>query len=213
MPLVPIFPLAVVLFPGVPLPLHIFEDRYRLLMRELLAQPEPREFGVIAVGRDGRLTEVGCLAELRHAEPYDDGRMDILTTGSRRFRVLAVDDALPYYRADVEFLEEEYGVGADRLAADVAQALAGYRTAVSAARDDDEPPADMDLPDDPALVSYLVAAGLPIDLPAKQELLETVDVAGRLSRELTWLRQETALVEHFAARPPDVHTAGPFSLN
>ena len=107
----PLFPLGTVLFPGLVLPLHVFEERYRRLVRDLVAEPEAeRRFGVIAiregreVGSDGvrALHPVGCIARLRRVDPYDDGRFDILSTGSQRFRLDEVDTSLPYLRGDVE---------------------------------------------------------------------------------------------------------------
>ena len=88
---IPLFPLGTVLYPGLMLPLHIFEDRYRQLVRELVDAPEgaSRRFGVVAiregreVGSDGikALHDIGCMAELRQVEQYEDGRYDIVTTG------------------------------------------------------------------------------------------------------------------------------------
>ena len=113
--LLPLFPLSTVLFPGMRLPLHIFEERYRLLAADLQAQPEPRRFGVIAirkgreVGADGvtALHEVGCVAEVRQIAPHPDGRFDLATVGTERFRLLRVDDSLPYFQGEVELLPEE----------------------------------------------------------------------------------------------------------
>src|SRR6202012_3423899 len=99
--LLPLFPLSTVLFPGMRLPLHIFEERYRLLAADLQAQPEPRRFGVIAT-RQGRevgahgitaLHEVGCVATVRQITPHADGRFDLDTVGTERFRLLRVDDS------------------------------------------------------------------------------------------------------------------------
>src|ERR671922_3012391 len=95
----PLFPLGAVLFPGMLMPLHIFEDRYRQLVRDLLGGPEPRRFGVIAIrkgletGIDGvqSLYEIGCTAALRRVERLDDGRFDIITVGAQRFRLLRRD--------------------------------------------------------------------------------------------------------------------------
>ncbi|HMC71324.1 MAG TPA: LON peptidase substrate-binding domain-containing protein, partial [Mycobacteriales bacterium] len=97
----PLFPLGTVLFPGVPLPLHIFEERYLTLVRELVALHEgaSRRFGVVAI-REGRevgadsvraFYPVGCTAELRNVEEYDDGRFDIVTVGASRFVVHELD--------------------------------------------------------------------------------------------------------------------------
>ena len=125
----PLFPLGTVLFPGVLLPLHVFEQRYRLLVRDLLvAAEEHREFGVIAiregreVGTDGirALHPVGCVARLRRVEPYDDGRFDVVSTGSRRFRLAALDESKAYLQGDVDVLDEPDGDHSPRLAALVA---------------------------------------------------------------------------------------------
>src|SRR3954451_16700656 len=97
---IPLFPLAAGLYPGVVLPLHVFEDRYRLLVERLAEADDvgPRGFGVVAIrlGRESgidvvsALHDVGCLAELRGVERYEDGRFDVLTNGSRRFRLHSV---------------------------------------------------------------------------------------------------------------------------
>ncbi len=98
----PLFPLGSVLVPGLVLPLHIFEPRYRVLVEALMALPEeaPRHFGVVALrsGREvgpvtaGALYPVGCTAELREVTPYSDGRFDIVGVGEARFRIDGIDD-------------------------------------------------------------------------------------------------------------------------
>jgi len=108
---IPVFPLGTVLVPGLVLPLHIFEPRYRQLVRDMMTRPEDdRAFGVVAiregweVGEDGvtALFDVGTLAVVRDISPYPDGRFDITTNGDARFRVitLAESDA-PYLMAEV----------------------------------------------------------------------------------------------------------------
>ena len=113
----PLFPLGTVLFPGLLLPLHIFEERYRQLVQDLLDGPEPRRFGVIAI-RKGRETgiegvsslyEVGCTATLRETEEHDDGGFDLVTVGTQRFRLDALDESRPYLQGEVEFLAEDEG--------------------------------------------------------------------------------------------------------
>jgi uncharacterized protein len=115
--MLPLFPLGTVLYPGLLLPLHIFEERYRQLVRDLLADGEGPRFGVVAI-REGRETgvsgvsalyPVGCTAVLRQVQKYPDGRYDIVTVGVQRFRLLAVDDSQPYLRGEVELLPEEAG--------------------------------------------------------------------------------------------------------
>ena len=136
----PIFPLETVLFPGLVLPLHIFEERYRQLVRDLIELPEDAErcFGVVAiregreVGSDGvrALHEVGCTAELRQVEAYPDGRFDIVTVGMTRFRLLGLDTSLPYLRGEVELLPELPGDSSAVLAASVGTVFAAYRSAL-----------------------------------------------------------------------------------
>ncbi|HVE97985.1 MAG TPA: LON peptidase substrate-binding domain-containing protein [Mycobacteriales bacterium] len=213
----PLFPLNTVLFPGIPLPLHVFEERYRLLVRELVEGPAPRRFGVVAirqgleVGDDQILYDVGCVAELRRVEPYADGRYDIITTGGPRFRLLGVDDTRPYLRGAVEYLPDVSGQDADARAFSVVAEFTGYWNAVAEARAEEVAPPS--LPDDPHLLSYLVAAALVIDLPEKQALLALPDSAERLRRELAVIRRETALIRRLLDEPPTVETVGPFSLN
>src|SRR5467141_274849 len=105
--MLPLFPLGAVLYPGMLLPLHIFEEGYRQLVRDMLDGPEPRRFGVIAIrkgretGIDGvngmhSLYEIGCTATLRRVERHEDGRFDIVTLGTQRFRLRGLDQTRPY---------------------------------------------------------------------------------------------------------------------
>ena len=111
----PLFPLGAVLYPGMLLPLHIFEERYRQLVRDLLEGSDPRRFGVIAIrkgretGIDGvhSLYEVGCVATLRRVEQLEDGRFDIITVGTQRFKLLSLDETRPYLQGEVELLDDD----------------------------------------------------------------------------------------------------------
>ncbi len=119
----PLFPLGSVLVPGLVLPLHVFEPRYRVLVQALMELPEgaERQFGVIAiragreVGADGvrALHGIGCTAELREVTPYADGRFDLVTVGEERFRLVGLDDGAgtPYHTGFVEFMAERDGDG------------------------------------------------------------------------------------------------------
>ena len=102
---IPLFPLNVVLLPGAPLPLHIFEDRYKQMVDECLQQES--EFGMVFADEAGT-RKVGCTAKIVElVERYDDGRMLILVEGSRRFRLNNVLTGKPYYVGEIEFFEEE----------------------------------------------------------------------------------------------------------
>ena len=134
--------------------------------------------------------------------------LDVVTFGGPRFALREVDDARPYLRAYVDYLPDPLGEPGNLTPA-VVRKFGTYCAAVadSTGRDVAEPA----LPeDDPALVSWVVAAAMRLDLPEKQELLVVPDAATRLRRELSLLRRETALLN---AAPDDVPTEGPFSLN
>src|ERR1700750_422860 len=112
--MLPLFPLGAVLYPGMLLPLHIFEERYRQLVGDLLDGPEPRRFGVIAI-RKGRETgiygvrslyEIGCTATVRRVERHEDGRFDIVTVGTQRFRLVGLDQTRPYLQGQAEDLRQ-----------------------------------------------------------------------------------------------------------
>lgn len=211
----PLFPLGTVLFPGVLLPLHVFEDRYRQLVRDLQERPEDQQqIGVLAI-REGRevgpegiaaLHPVGCVAQLRRVESYPDGRFDIVTTGSQRFRLLSLVEGKPYLQGEVEPLDDPSGTDADAVAVTVAEAFIAYLDAVGAAVDD-EPPRD------PTTLSYLVAASTVLDLTDKQRLLQAPDTTSRLSAELALLRREVSLLSLLPSLPAVELTRMPASPN
>jgi Lon protease-like protein len=144
----PLFPLHSVLCPGVALPLHIFEERYRLMIGRCVDRGEP--FGVVLIreGRDtgppdGRIASVGSTAIISEVNRYPDGRLDIMTVGGRRFHITAVDsDHEPYLVGEVEILEEPLGDGAAarRLAHRVSRRFLEYLDLLQPAltQDDDD---------------------------------------------------------------------------
>ena len=212
---IPIFPLSSVLVPGLVLPLHIFEPRYRQLLVDLQEVPEgERGFGVIAiregheVGTDGvrALHAVGTFASLREVTTLPDGRSDIVAVGTHRFRVLDLVDGLPYAQARVEWLEEEPGDASIPLARSVAARFQEYRGLLT-----DEPD-DTELPDDARVLSYLVGAAVVADLATRQGFLEATDDSARLRDELTFLRRETALIQHVPSLPAVDLAREPFGV-
>jgi Lon protease-like protein len=144
----PLFPLNTVLVPGLVMPLHIFEPRYRHMVSTLLELPDEddREFGIIAVrqgrdvARDGlaALYPVGCATTIRQSEVLDDGRYDIVTIGSRRFRILSIDTSMPLITAEVEFLEDVESPDDLRLARRAARIFRAYRAILGDQVTDDE---------------------------------------------------------------------------
>jgi uncharacterized protein len=214
----PLFPLGSVLYPGLLMPLHIFEDRYRELVADLLALPEDaREFGIVAI-REGRETgvdgitalyEVGCTARLRQVEAYDDGRFDIVTTGATRFRLHGLDDSRAYFQGDVELLDEPPGDEEATIVADGVRRLFGrYRAVLTGDGDESQ-----ELPSDPGVLSYLVAAAMILDLADKQALLAATDVSSRLHAELDLLRRETRILRDLQMLPAVELTRSPISPN
>ncbi|MFN2591811.1 MAG: LON peptidase substrate-binding domain-containing protein [Candidatus Dormibacteria bacterium] len=211
---IPLFPLGIVLFPHMPLSLHIFEDRYRVMMRD--CQEQGMSFGIVAiregseVGGGARPYEVGTLAQFHEVEELDDGRYRLVVTGASRFRVARMDDARPYPVGSVRYLEDVSGEDGDLspLTNRVARAFAGYASAI--ARLGGGTADDLEIPDDPELLSYLVAASLQIELPLKQDLLELDGAADRLRRCLRLLQREAAVLDAMLAhRDAPVGTFSP----
>jgi uncharacterized protein len=217
----PLFPLGTVLFPGLVLPLHIFEERYRQLVRDLLDGPEPRRFGVIAI-REGRETgisgvralhEVGCTATLRQVDTHEDGKFDLVTVGTERFRLTRLDDSRAYLQGEVELLPDDVGDEATAsLAARVVQeAFRAYlhTLAERGATRVNVP----ELPDEPLLLSYVVAASMIIELSGKQALLAQPDAVHRLAAERSLLVKETTMLRKLPSTPAADLRYSPYSPN
>jgi len=234
----PLFPLGSVLYPGLVLPLHIFEERYRQLVADLLAGPEPRQFGVIAI-RHGRETGIGgvselyatgCTAVMQRVERHDDGQYDLIVVGAERFKLLGLRDGSDsaaadprnsgdagqqelYLSGDVQLLPDEAGDEAEAavLLPVVQQAFRSYLGLLA-----DRGGAQIsipELPDEPVLMSYLVAAAVVADLPEKQRLLEEPDALRRLVAERRLLTREMQMLRSLTATPaPDLRYA-PYSQN
>ena len=219
--MLPLFPLGAVLYPGMLLPLHIFEERYRQLVRDLLAGAELRRFGVIAIrkgretGIDGvsSLYEVGCTATLRRVDRRDDGRFDIVTVGTQRFRLLRLDQTRPYLQAEVEMLTEK---PTDPAAAGPAVRMiqAAFREYLDALTEWGGATIRLEeMPDEPELLSFIVAAAMVIDLPERQAMLAESDTLRRLAMQRALLSRETAMLRTTTSRPaPDLRNT-PYSPN
>ena len=179
MQLVPLFPLPnVVLFPDVPLPLHVFEPRYKEMIGECLDQKKP--FGVVRASSEG-VAEIGCTAEiLEVTRRYDDGRMDILTRGVERFEVLQVNDDRAFLQAEISVIEDEPG---QPPAEAVERAVQLHGEIVKFAE------AEPSEPDrDTGNLSFHLAGSLPLDLDFKQKLLTTLSEAKRLEALIAYLQ-------------------------
>ena len=219
----PLFPLGLVMLPGLLLPLHVFEERYRDLVRDLLELPEQeRRFGVVAiregreVGADGvtALHEVGCVAQLRRVTPYDDGRFDIVATGAERFRLTGLAEGAAYATGLVELLPDDLGPADEAALLDraVRTAFRTYVAALAQARGDDEVEVG-ELPADGLVLSYVVAASVVVDLEDRQRLLAEPDGVARLRAELALLRREATLLRTLTALPAPELARTPISPN
>ena len=216
-----LFPLGTVLFPGLVLPLHVFEPRYRHLVQDLLAAPEPRRFGIVAIrkgsetGVDGveALYDVGCTATLAEVESLDDGRFNLLTVGTSRFRLHALDNSLPYFRGDVELLDESTGDESE--CALLVQAVhAAFNEYVTTLLEKTGSQIELtELPDDPTILSYVVAAAIVVDMSDKQALLAEPDALRRLAAERALLTREVAMLRALTAAPAPDLTRTPYSPN
>jgi Lon protease-like protein len=219
--MLPLFPLGTVLYPGLVLPLNVFEERYRQLVRDLLDGPKPQRFGVIAIkeGRETGVTgvsslyEIGCVATIREVTELPDGRYELVTIGTDRFRLHGLDDSLPYLQGEVELLEEPVGDEAETavMAGAVQRAFRSYLDVLAT-----RGPATIsvpELPDEPILLSYLVAASVIIDLPARQELLAKPDALARLAAERSLLSRETAILRSLGSTPAPELRSSPYNPN
>lgn len=159
--LIPLFPLDVVLFPGTPLPLHIFEPRYKEMIGECLAQQ--RTFGVVRVLEQG-LEEVGCTAEIVSVvKEYPDGRLDLVTEGRKRFEVLRLNQERNFLQAEIILIDDEPAVAAPDNTSRALALHAELLTIAGAAQDISAA--------DPKFLSFYLAGSLPLDLDFKQKLL------------------------------------------
>jgi Lon protease-like protein len=170
---IPIFPLETVLFPGVALPLHVFEARYREMIGECLTEDKP--FGVVRADGD-KMAIVGCTAQVvRVLERYPDGRMDILCEGRQRFEIEGLDESRTFLQADVDFFDDE-GENSTRPQREECAAL-HFATLQLAGIETPAIHLDLNAP-----VAFQLADALPSDLGFKQQLLGSRSDADRTTQ-------------------------------
>jgi uncharacterized protein len=194
----PLFPLRVVLYPHMPLPLHVFEPRYQMLLRD--CQRDGGRFGVVAirsgpeVGGPAEPERVGTVAITTKRVPLPDGRSHLLVTGGRRFQIKRLLMGAPYPRAEVDFLDDQ---GPDPasfiLASEAGAALSRY--AARLARITGKTPSSNPHPSDPILLSWVIASTLMVELAHKQTLLEQASVSARLRQEIELLKREVTFLD------------------
>jgi Lon protease-like protein len=178
---IPLFPLNVVLLPGAPLPLHIFEPRYKQMVKDCLE--EKLEFGMLLAMPKG-VARVGCTAEIVEvAKRYPDGRMDILTVGRAPFRVVELFEENPLLEGQVDYLEDHETAGNSKIQRELVELYEACHTLVY-----EDYPKNLDggLPEE---FSYVVASTLPLDLLWKQQILELRSESDRQERLVSYLRE------------------------
>ncbi len=205
----PIFPLPVVLFPGTPLPLHIFEPRYRKMLADCLAGD--RRFGITPVGQEDRLPEpgtVGCIAEIRVNQELPDGRSNIIVIGGDRFVLAgAVPDGAPYYVAMVQPFGDEPGTEpGEEASARLREVFLAYYALLRQLNDVE--PDDPSLPQGALDLSFHVAAAIECDPGVKQRLLVERSTARRVQALLMLVPILTAGVESALKVHQRAHTNG-----
>ena len=195
----PLFPLGTVLFPKQLLPLHIFEERYKLMIGECLE--DSRTFGVVLtkqgreVGEAAVPFDVGTTARILDMQPLAQGRMGLRTVGERPFRILEVTQKQPYMRAMVEFPEYEQGGAGDleSLVGSVREQFSAHLDILSSLAEREQPVLDLGV--DPESLSYLVASVISIEMPEKQRLLELDQAVDRLRLEASILTRENRALQ------------------
>jgi Lon protease-like protein len=183
-PLIPIFPLELVLFPGAPLPLHIFEPRYKEMINECLLKDQP--FGMVRA-KENALAAIGCSAGILNVlKKYEDGRLDIAAEGERRFEIIQVNQERSFLQAEVSYFEDEPSLPSNSAVDTVVelheQLFAVLGQSVDIARDT-EP------------LSFHLANELPVDLDFKQALLEMKSEADRIETLTEYYRATIPKVE------------------
>ena len=187
----PLFPLRTVLFPHATLRLHVFEERYRIMVQECLRTEGP--FGVALIRGDGDEAGepaepylVGTVARITKVETYEDGRMDIEVQGERRFRVREFDDSRPYLLGLVQAVEEHGDP--DPQDPVVVEARDTFEALVQRYFERQRFSVQVSFPPDPRLLSFTIANLLPVDDLVKQRLLEITDTLDRFEELLPYLR-------------------------
>ena len=180
----PLFPLEIVAFPGAPLPLHIFEPRYKEMIAECLAQESP--FGMVRA-KENALAAIGCSATIVTViKKYEDGRFDIAAEGDRRFEIIEVNQERSFLQAEVAFIEDEPSTvsknAADALIELHERLFAVLGQAVEVERD-------------AAFLSYHLAQELPVDLDFKQTLLEMKSEGERVETLTEYYRATIPKIE------------------
>ncbi len=191
----PLMPLNAVLFPGMPMPLLIFEDRYLEMIRYCREEDAPFGVALIKEGQEVGGTavphEVGTTANIVAVETLENGALQVMAVGQDRFRLVDLSQAEPYLIGRVEILKEDSGASAPQeLYRELRELFGDYLHVVLELLG--QPHAEMTIPDNPAKLSYMIAAHLTAPLGVRQRLLEMDSLRERLFYERLLLKREDA---------------------
>ena len=209
----PLFPLNTVLFPGMPLPLHVFEDGYKEMVQVCL--DEKRPFGVVliqsGVAEGGPVAdpyEVGCVAEIAEVQELENGRLLIMAIGTERFRIISLDHRLPYLMGEVETLpfQEESQEAVEQFADELTPWLLEYLIFLADLGQVEFDPSQ--IPDNYEQLVYLASAVIQLPAEEKQAILENEKATTLLRKLIAVYREEVTLLR---LKPKD--DQGVFSLN
>ena len=218
MPALPLFPLNTVLFPGMQLKLHIFEERYKLMINSCLELK--KDFGVVLIkeGREafGRVATphaVGCTAAISEVQRLPMGRMNITAVGQRRFRIKGIDRSQPYLLGDVEYFlpQEDKPEVIQRCVRLLRPMVIRYLETLSSSEDASFDPSQ--IPDGPRAVAQIASILLQSDSAQKQQLLAMRSLSRLLLTLVEIYRVETLLLSVRMSPPGKDFNIGPFSSN
>lgn len=215
----PLFPLNTVLFPGMPLSLHIFEERYKKMINLCIAEKMP--FGVVLISSGtealGPLADpytVGCTARITQVQPISQGRMNLVAVGQDRFRVLELDkESQPYLvgRVEIDNLPDPTPGTLDPLGQGLRPQVVRYLEILAKAGDVQFDPSQ--LPDDPMGLANLAAFLIRVEADQKQKLLESATPERFVKDVRALFRRENALLETMLRQSQEDSNNSPFSLN
>lgn len=219
----PLFPLNVVLFPGMPLPLHIFEPRYRLMIERCLDNDSVFGVAQIIEGQEGqsdtRPAPIGCAAEIIEVAPFADGRLNVQTLGTRRFEILSMREQDEYLIGTCQWLEDQQDDdGLVRTSMRIRALLSRYFDSLALSTALPAELGDLDVPQNPYALSMFIAAIMTLPNNQKQTLLEMTSTKARLEIEEFLLERAEIVHRAYAARaaqgsvePPVDNTLGHYA--
>ena len=202
---IPLFPLNLVLFPGMPLPLHIFEERYKAMIGDCMRYNTPFGVSLIRsgqeVGSPADPQRMGTTTRVLRSQMLEEGRLNIMTKGERRFEVIEITQQEPHVAALVRLLDEPVGEGFSGVSSEITEEFTKLmRSLISLSGGYTS---QVDVPEDPVVLSYMIAANLEAPIPVRQELLEAPTAADRLTRLVPLLkRRNHALQEELQRQNP-----------